>query len=349
MSSIPEFSTVIDLLRMFDTEAKCSAYIALQRWGTKPVCPHCGYDEKIYKFEDGIYYKCAGCKKKFTVRIGTMFGDSKIPLVKWFAAMYFFTSNSKGISSVQLAKQIGVTQKSAWFMLHRLRHGMDNEDFKKPLEGVVEADETLIYGQEKNKHQKKRNPDGLGGDSSLNGKMAVFGAVERKGHVRAYVIEDRKLKTLEKMVVDNVSPVARVITDEHLGYSRLKELGFMHDTINHSSQVYVVGDVHTNTIENFWSTLKRGIYGIYHFTSKKHLNRYLQEFSYRYNHRNESDSKKFNLLLLQSNVGQLEYSALIGKEKKVKAELPPKNNHVHPNYGFELPPDYFTNMDIGPF
>jgi transposase-like protein len=153
MKQIDSFKNLLDLVKTFDTEAKCSKYIALKRWGDKPVCPHCSHSDKVYRFTDGIYFKCGSCRKKFTVRIGTIFGDSKIPLVKWFPAMYLFTSNSKGISSVQLARQISVTQKTAWFMLHRLRYGMENEEYKKPLENVVETDETLLGMKEHNKHQ----------------------------------------------------------------------------------------------------------------------------------------------------------------------------------------------------
>lgn len=217
---LPEFKTLIDFIRAFDTEQKCSDYIALKRWGKKPICAHCGNDDKIGKFADGIYYKCYTCNRKFTVRLGTFFENSKIPLVKWFAAMYLFNSNSKGISSVQLAKQIGVTQKSAWYMLHRLRHGMENEAYKQPLTGTAEADETFIYGKDKNKHKSKLPADGLGGDSSL-GKTAVFGVVQRGGHVRAKVVNDRKAETLEKLIITNVKEFARVITDEYYGYGGL--------------------------------------------------------------------------------------------------------------------------------
>jgi transposase-like protein len=317
MKNITGFKNLLDLIKTFDTEAKCSEYIAFQRWGDKPVCPHCSYSDKVYLFSDGIYFKCGSCRKKFTVRIGTIFGDSKIPLTKWFAAMYLFTSNSKGISSVQLGKQISVTQKTAWFMLHRLRHGMENEEYKKPLANVVESDETYIGGKEKNRHMNKRAKDGLGGYTGGKGeasdKAAVFGMVERGGNVIAQHVENTRREVLEPIIIKNVKEFARVVTDEYYGYNRLSQRGFSHDTIKHAMKEYVVGDVHTNTIENFWSVLKRGLYGIYHQTSRKHLQRYLEEFAYRYNHRTMGDNYKFNQLIKQSNVGNLEYLTLIGK------------------------------------
>jgi transposase-like protein len=316
MKSLDSFKNLIDLITTYNTEEKCSRYIALKRWGGKPVCPHCSYDEKVYTFSDGIYFKCGSCRKKFTVRVGTIFGDSKIPLSKWFACMYLFTSNSKGISSVQLAKQISVTQKSAWFMLHRLRYGMENEEYKKPLENTVETDETVIGGKEKNKHLSKRAKDGLGGYHGFSDpdKKTIFGIVERGGNVVAKLVEDRKRETLQPIIIKNVKEFARVITDEYYAYGGLNEMSYTHDTIKHALKQYVVGDIHTNTIENFWSTLKRGIYGIYHQTSRKHMQRYLEEFAYRYNHRAMSDNFKFDQLLLQSNVGWLEYRTLIGKK-----------------------------------
>jgi transposase-like protein len=315
MKTLDSFKNLIDLIKTYDTEEKCSRYIALKRWAGKPVCPHCNHSERVYTFTDGIYFKCGSCRKKFTVRVGTIFGDSKIPLTKWFACLYLFTSNNKGISSVQLAKQISVTQKSAWFMLHRLRYGMENEDYKKPLENTVETDETWLGGKEKNKHQSKKAKDGLGGytGGSTADKQLVFGIVERGGNVVAKAVEDRNKQTLQPIIIQNVKEFARVITDEFYAYGGLTDVNYTHDTIKHALKQYVVGDIHTNTIENFWSTLKRGIYGIYHWTSKKHLQRYLEEFAYRFNHRNMGDNFKFDQLLLQSNVGNLEYATLIGK------------------------------------
>ncbi|MFA7381502.1 MAG: IS1595 family transposase [Bacteroidia bacterium] len=248
MESIEKFTNLIDLITTFNTEEKCSRYIAAKRWGDKPVCPHCNNDNNVYAFSDGIYYKCGACRKKFTVRVGTIFQDSKIPLVKWFPAIYLFTSHSKGISSMQLAKDIKVTQKSAWFMLHRLRFGMENEDYKKPLENIVEVDETFLQGKEKNKHKSKRGgKNGLGGyKSNKVGEepKAVFGMIERKGNVIAKHVDNTKKNTLQPIIIQNVKEFARVVSDEWYAYQDLGKSGFSHDTIKHAAKQYVVGDIH---------------------------------------------------------------------------------------------------------
>lgn len=314
MKAIEDFKSLIDLLTTFNTEAKCSQYISLKRWGNKPVCPHCGKDERVYSFSDGIYFKCGVCRKKFTVKVGTIFEDSKIPLTKWFAAIYLFASRSKPTSSMQLAKDISITQKSAWFILHRLRYGTNHPDYMKPLENVVETDETFIGMKEYNRHQNKRNADGLGGYTGRSAnidKKAVFGIVERKGNVVAVHVPDTKKQTLQPLIIQNVKEFARVISDEYYAYNTLDKVGYTHDTIKHALKQYVVGDIHTNTIENFWSVLKRGIYGTYHFTSRKHLQSYLEEFAYRYNNRLIKPSQRFDLLLKQSSKGNLTYSKLI--------------------------------------
>jgi len=314
MKNIEDFNSLIDLLTTFNTEEKCSQYISLKRWGNKPICPHCGKDEKVYIFSDNIYFKCGICRKKFTVRVGTIFEDSKIPLTKWFAAIYLFSCRSKGVSSLQLSKDLKITQKSAWHLLHRLRYGMANPAYKKPLSNIVEADETYIGGKESNKHLSKRATDGLGGytgRSANKDKAAVFGVVERKGEVRVQHIQNARKEVIQPIIIKNVKEFARVITDEWYGYQDLKSSSYTHDTIKHALKQYVVGDIHTNTIENFWSNLKRNIFGVYHFTSKKHLQKYLEEVAYRFNNRTIKDSEKFNLVLRHSNVGRLKYKTLI--------------------------------------
>jgi transposase-like protein len=311
---------------MFDTELKCSQYVALKRWGEAPVCPHCGAFEKVYLFSDGLTYKCKDCKQKFSVKVGTIFEGSNIPLMKWFQAIYLFACRSKGVSSVQLAKDIGVTQKTAWFMLQRLRFGMSHPEYKKPLSNMVEADETYIGGKEKNRHlSKKKYLQGQGaiGRAANEDKSPVFGVVERNGNVIVKHVDNVKKETLEPIIISHVRENTTICTDEWYAYNELKKRGFLHMTVKHAMKQYVVGDTHTNTIENFWSTLKRNIYGVYHFTSKKHLQKYLEEVAYRFNHRKEKPCFRFDLLLLQSNVGVMSYKALISENKEGKID---KNN-----------------------
>ena len=199
-------------------------------------------------------------------------------------------------------------------MLHRLRFGMANPDYKKPLSNTVEADETYIGGNEKNRHQSKRNPDGFGGDIGRSkNKATVFGVVERKGNVVVKHIKNAKAELIQPIIIKNVSEFAKVITDEWYGYNGLNKQGYLHSTIKHALKQYVIGDIHTNTIENFWSVLKRNIYGIYHFTSRTHLQAYLEEVAYRFNNRTISDNARFDLLLRQSNIGVLKYRDLIKK------------------------------------
>jgi transposase-like protein len=310
-----EFESLIDLLDRFNTDQVCFDYLAQLRWGDKPVCPHCNNSERIYQFKDGRNYKCSSCRKKFTVKVGTVFEGSNISLRKWFAAIYLFTSHKKGISSVQLSKDIKVTQKTAWYMLHRLRYAMEHPDYKKPLDGTIEADETYVGGKEKNRHLSKRNFNKAQGSIGRSGddKTVVFGAVQREGDVKGFVVDNAKKESLQPIIIKNVKEFSRVITDEWYAYNQLHELGFNHSTIKHSIKKYVEGDVHTNTIENFWSCLKRGLYGIYHWASKKHLQRYIEEFCYRYNHRHLSEAHRFGLLLKQSDNGKLPYATLIKK------------------------------------
>lgn len=299
------FSNILDLLKVFSSEEVCREHLKAIRWKDGKYCPHCGCCE-IYEFSDKIYYKCKDCRKKFSVKVGSIFEDSKIPLQKWFMAIYILTSHKKGVSSIQLSKDIGVTQKTAWFILHRLRHATKTDSFNRPLKNTVETDETYVGGKEKNKHACKKQGGTQGRNTKT--KTAVLGMVERKGIVKAQKIENATKKQIQSVVADNVVIGTKLMTDDFRAYSGLSYL-YKHSTINHSKGEYVKGDVHTNTVEGFFSLLKRGIIGIYHYVSEKHIDRYLNEFTFRYNTRGRTEEIRFNDLLEGCN-GRLTYQKL---------------------------------------
>jgi len=272
---------LLEFQKNFGTEEQCLAYLEQTRWSKGRFCPHCK-SEKTYKFADGLLFKCGECKKQFTVKVGTIFSDSKIPLFKWFLAIYLATSLKKGISSMQLSRYISVTQKSSWFMLQRIRYAIEKSGNGGLLENVVEVDETYVGG----KHSGKR---GRGAE----GKTPIVGIVQRKGIVRTETVSDTTARTVRKIVRDNVKIGTYILTDEYRSYNRLEQDGYFHGRITHSAGEYANGEIHTNTIEGFWSHLKRGIDGVYHHVSPKHLQKYCKEFEYRYNTRTMKDFDRF--------------------------------------------------------
>lgn len=301
------FKNLLDLLDYYEDEAICRQLLEEQRWNGKPVCPHCGHD-KVYRTDRG--FKCADkkCYKKFSVTVGTVFENTKIPLRIWFAAIYVCTSHKKGIASHQLAKDLGITQKTAWFLMHRIRE-MLKEKAPQMLKNVVEADETYIGGKEKNKHQSKKT-EGVQGRSTKT-KTAVFGITERGGDVVAYSVEHVDTATLQGGIEKYVEKGATVNTDEWGAYNGLSE-NYTHEVVNHGAKEYAREFSHTNNIESFWALLKRGIVGIYHHVSPKHLDRYCNEFSYRYNTKKAKDADRFFASLKRTH-GRLTYKRLINK------------------------------------
>jgi transposase-like protein len=300
------FTNLVNLLTTFTSEAKCIEYLAKIRWNGVPTCPYkeCGHN-KAYVLKQGSF-KCAKCRKTFSVRVGTIFEESKITLQKWFVAVYLITSHKKGISSLQLGKDLGVTQKTAWFMLQRIRYAIRTKSFNAPVTAIVECDETYIGGKNKNRHANKKVKDAQG--RSLKDKTPVFGMVVRDGKVLATVVRDTKAQTIEAIITQHVDKGATMMTDEYGAYSKL-HLRYSHSIVRHSEGEYVNGLAHTNTIEGFWSLMKRGIIGIYHQVSFKHLDKYVDEFEFRYNTKETCESDRFGLML-QMSEGRLTYKEL---------------------------------------
>lgn len=296
-----EFNTILELLQVFNNEQVCIEHLEAVRWGDNVVSPF-DISSKVYKCK-GNKYRCKNTGKYFNVRTNTLFDNTKIELKKWFLAIWLITCHKKGISSCQLAKDIGTTQKTAWFMLQRIRKCFNISEDNNKSEGVFELDETYIGTKEANRHMKDRV-------EGLKEKMCIFGMLERNNKtVKAKIVKDAKSNTLYKEIVNNIEENSLIFTDEYSAYKSIPHSIYTHRTVNHSKGNYVkIGmlnkrsgreafKIHTNTIEGFWSQVKRGINGIYHWASKKHIDKYLNEFSFRYNTRDCKEAERFNTFL----------------------------------------------------
>lgn len=307
-----EFASLYQLFEMIPDEAAAIAHFKAIRWKNGAFCPYCG-SVRIYDLKGGVRHKCADCRVAFSVKVGTVFKDTKIPMRKWLAAIWLITSHKKGIASTQLARDIAVTQKTAWFMLHRLRHAARTRSFNRLLDGEIEVDETFIGGKAGNRPLSERRARKAENThrSGISGKTIVMGILERGGELRAGVVEDTKKDTLEPIVQYHVKPGALVYTDEAHAYRDL-HTDFRHESVAHRREEYARGSVHTNSLEGFWSLLKRQIYGIHHWVSAKHLDQYVAEAAWRYMLRERTDGSRVTTLLAQSE-GRLTYNMLIGK------------------------------------
>ena len=274
-----------DFHKRFPDEEAARDHLEARRWQGQPCCPFCGSRDRVRKRSVESFYRCLDCQKDFTVRTGTVFERSHVPLHKWLYAIYLISTSRKGISSLQLSKEIGVTQKTAWFMLQRLREACGNDDDDNAggggfLSGIIEADETYIGGKEMNRHASRKLRLGRG----TAGKIAVLGLRERGGRVVGRVLPDTTASTIQSAIRGAVEPGTTLMTDEHASYVGMAE--FSHSSVNHSAKEFVNGMSHTNVIESVWAVIKRGFYGVYHSFSRKHLQRYVDEFAYRLNEGN---------------------------------------------------------------
>lgn len=306
------FKSVTQLLDHFKDEATCIAHLEYKRWGGVPACHHCG---SLHVWRTNRGFKCAEkeCGKKFSVISGTIYENTKLPLRIWFAAIYLCTSSKKGISSLQASRQLGITQKSAWHLNHRIRT-MLIEKAPKLLRGTVSVDETYVGGIEGNKHASKRQKDPVTGNS-IDIKTPVLALIEKNGHVVVKVLPYVSKKGISKIIHDTIEKGSIMVTDSLNVYTHLRDSSFYkHVVVDHSKGEYVRNGFSTNNAENFFSILKRGILGIYHFVSTEHLQRYCDEFALRYNTRKIADDERFDISLSNADGRRLKYKDLIKHE-----------------------------------
>jgi len=307
-------NTLLEAITTFSDPEVAHDFVKALRWPNGVACPRMGCgsaDVREIRGKRPRWY-CRECKREFTAKVNSIFEDSPIGFDKWLPAMWLISANRNGISSLELHRALGVTQKTAWFMLHRIRLAMQEGHIEK-LSGEIEADETFVGGK---KRATKRSP--FGRKSHLahgpaTGKTTVFGMMERGGRVRAFVVPDHKRKTLLPHIFEHVSPDATVYTDALKSYAELRQ-NYRHFVINHAVEYVRDHHVHTNSIENFWSVLKRTIGGTYICPRPKHLDRYLDEQIFRFNERENTDGPRFAKALKGADLKRLTYRELIARK-----------------------------------
>ncbi|MDQ2784466.1 MAG: IS1595 family transposase [Chloroflexota bacterium] len=306
------------LAKHFSDEEAAYGLVERMRWPHGPICPHCGIvDDATYlapkdgprktstgKVSYRRVWQCNECRKQFSVLVGTVFEDSKIPLSKWLLAMHMMQAGKNGVAALELHRTLGITYKSAWFMAHRIRYAMGETPFVEKMKGIVEADETYIGGVEKGKRGRP------GKDSK---KTPVVSLVERGGNVRSKVVTDVSGATLKEVLDTNIAPDARLMTDSFVAYREPGKAFASHETVDHGKDEYVRGDVYTNTAEGYFSQLKRSIDGTHHSVSEKHLPSYLGEFDYRYNTRKMKDGERTERAIQQTAGKRLRYKEPVEK------------------------------------
>lgn len=301
-------ATLQEAIRYFADNQRCHDLLSAMRWPQGPACPKCNSLRQGFLKSRNVY-QCKDCRKQYTAKLGTIFEDSPLPLDKWFCALWMMTSAKNGVSSYEIHRALKVTQKTAWFMMHRLRLALQKGSIDRKLMGDVEVDETYIGGSARNMHSDKvlkmKRTEGF------YRKAVVIGMLERKGEVRTAMLNRASGKLLQAAIKANVVPGTSLYSDEFAGYNQMgKE--YAHKVINHA-ETYVKGNVHTNSIENYWSLLKRGIKGTYVSVEPFHLFRYLDEQSFRFNNRKDNDQGRFMIALSQISGKRVEYKTLIGQ------------------------------------